>query len=315
MPHKVFIDGREGTTGLKIFERLRRRKDIALIEIEPSLRKNAEARLARMGEADITFLCLPDAASLEIVNLAEKNGGKCRILDTSTAFRTSERWVYGLPELNREQSEKISAADRVSVPGCHATGFILLAKPLIDNGIAPREYPFSCHSLTGYSGGGKKMIAEYEASGRTERLRAPAQYALSQEHKHLPEMQMMSGAETPIVFNPIVAGYFNGMLVTLPLHRRLLKKEASLKDLRLMYREYYENRPMIRVVEEGWESEDGILPANEMAGKDGLEILVYGQDDRIVLAARYDNLGKGASGAAAQCMNIMLGLPENVGLV
>ncbi|MDR1573307.1 MAG: N-acetyl-gamma-glutamyl-phosphate reductase [Clostridiales Family XIII bacterium] len=311
MKHKIFIDGREGTTGLKIFERFVARADIELLHLAETERKDLRSRLARMSEADISFLCLPDEASREIVAAADEAGVETRVIDASGAFRTSPAWVYGLPELTRDQGDKIKAAPRVAVPGCHPTGFLLIARPLIDAGVLAADYPFSCCSVTGYSGGGKKMIAEYE---RRSDLKAPRQYGLSQAHKHLPEFESFSGAKAPVLFNPIVSDYYSGMLVSVPLHRRLFQQKARLRELYELFAARYEGRPLIKVIEPGHESDDGFLAADAMAGRNDLEILFCGQGDRIVIAARYDNLGKGASGAAIQCMNLMLGLPEAYGL-
>jgi N-acetyl-gamma-glutamyl-phosphate reductase len=312
MKHKIFIDGREGTTGLKIFERFAARSDIEILEIAETERKNLQSRLARMSEAEIAFLCLPDEASREIVAAASEAGVGTRVIDTSTAFRTSPDWVYGLPELTRDQGDRIRAAERVAVPGCHPTGFILIARPLIDAGVLDADYPFSCHSVTGHSGGGKAMIAEY---GRRNDLKAPRQYGLSQAHKHLPEFERYSGARAPVLFNPIVSDYYSGMLVSVPLHRRLFRKKARLRELHELFAARYAGCPLIRIVEPGRESDDGFLAADAMAGRNDLELLFYGRDDRIMIAARYDNLGKGASGAAMQCMNLMLGLPEAYGIL
>jgi N-acetyl-gamma-glutamyl-phosphate reductase len=311
MKHKIFIDGREGTAGLRIFERFAGRDDAELLEIAEDARKDVGSRLARMAEAEITFLCLPDEASREIVAAAEEAGVGTRVIDASTAFRTSPEWVYGLPELTPGQTERIAAARRVAVPGCHPTGFILIARPLIDAGLLDADYPFSCHSVTGYSGGGKKLIAEY---ARRDDIKSPRQYGLSQTHKHLPEFEGFSGARAPVLFNPIVSDYYSGMLVSVPLHRRLFRKKARLRELYEFFAAYYRDRPLVKTIEPGRESDDGFLAADALAGRDDLEILFYGRDDYIMIAARYDNLGKGASGAAIQCMNLMLGLPEECGL-
>lgn len=311
MTFKVFIDGQEGTTGLKIRKRFQERKDLELLAISEEDRKNPAARLDRMKEADVTFLCLPDTASREIV---EKAAPDMRILDTSTAHRTNKDWVYGLPELQEGQRERIKFSNRVAVPGCHATGFILLTKPLVALGITPKDYPFTCQSITGYSGGGKSMIAQYESNQREAALDSPRMYGLSQHHKHLPEMKAMVGLEHPPVFSPTAADYFSGMLVTIPLHARTLSKKISLEDLQKVFAEYYGNQKMIRVMGTDENPEDGFLASNSLTDRDNLEIYVLGHDEQIVLAARYDNLGKGASGAAIQCMNIMLGLPEETGL-
>jgi N-acetyl-gamma-glutamyl-phosphate reductase len=311
MKYKIFIDGREGATGLKIFERFSARPELELVEIDPDMRKDVRSRLHCMSEADLTFLCLPDDASREIVAATETAGVKTRVIDTSTAFRTSKDWVYGMPELEPGRRALIASADRVAAPGCHATGFILIARPLISEGIVGADYPFTCHSITGFSGGGKQMIADY---GRRS-LPAPRQYGITQTHKHLPEMQAASGATSPILFNPTVANYYSGMLVTVPLHGFLFMKKAGPQELYEMYRDYYGDCPMIKTVAPGEESQDGFLQADALADRNELELLFYGNSERVVVAARFDNLGKGSSGTAMQCMNIMLGLPETAGLI
>ena len=308
---KVFIDGSAGTTGLKIFERFQSRPDLELLTISEADRKNLDARIARICEADISFLCLPDDASREI---CEKLPRGVRLLDTSTAHRTRPDWVYGLPELSPATRAAIADADRVAVPGCHATGFITLVAPLVSMGIAAPDYPFTAHSITGYSGGGKKMIAAYEVPDRPGTYDSPRQYALGQRHKHLPEMQKIAGLAYPPIFNPIVADFFSGMVVTVPLHTRLLAKKMTPAEVAEAMAGYYAGQRFIRVHPWGETPEDGTLDANSLAGTNNLEIFVFGTDEQIVLASRFDNLGKGASGAAVQCMNIMLGLPEDTGL-
>jgi N-acetyl-gamma-glutamyl-phosphate reductase len=311
MKHKIFIDGREGTTGLKIRDRFAARADIELLAIADADRKDLGSRLARIAEAEIAILCLPDEASREIATAVLAAGVRTRLIDASGAFRTAPDRVYGLPELTPGQGERIGAAQRVAVPGCHATGFILIARPLIEAGITDADYPFSFSSVTGYSGGGKQMIDDY---ARRADGGAPRQYGLSQTHKHMPEIEAFSGARAPVLFNPIVSGYYSGMLVSVPLHRRLFRRKARLRELYELFAERYADCPLIETVEPGRESDDGFLAANARAGRDDLELLFYGSDDRIMIAARYDNLGKGASGAAIQCMNRMLGLPEVCGL-
>lgn len=312
MGYKIFIDGQEGTTGLKIRKRLQERKDLELLLIAEEDRKELEARLDLIRRADISFLCLPDAVSKEIAGLAPHGQ---RILDTSTAHRIDQNWVYGFPELTPIQSERIGNSDRVAVPGCHATGFIALVKPLTALNIIDKDYPLACHSITGYSGGGKKMIAQYEENGRDHSLKGPRQYGLFQNHKHLPEMQVMTEIGSPPAFHPIVADYYSGMLVTVPLFTRLMKKKRSPSELREEFEEYYQGRPLIRVRKFDQKPADGFMNAGALADTDMLEIHIMGNEEQITLMARYDNLGKGASGAAIQCMNIMLGLPEETGLV
>lgn len=308
---KVFIDGSAGTTGLKIFERFQNRADLELLTIPEADRKNLDARVAKVCEADISFLCLPDAASREI---CEQLPQTARLLDTSTAHRTLPDWVYGLPELSKERRAAVAAANRVAVPGCHATGFITLAAPLVSMGIAAPDYPFTAHSVTGYSGGGKSMIAAYEAEDRPNTYDSPRQYALGQKHKHLPEMQKIAGLAYPPVFNPIVADYFSGMVVTVPLHTRLLQKPMAPEDVTKAFADYYGGQRFIHVMPYGQLPEDGTMDANSLAGTNDLEIYIVGTAEQIVLISRFDNLGKGASGAAVQCMNLMLGLPEDTGL-
>ena len=308
---KVFIDGSAGTTGLKIFERFQNRADLELLTIPEADRKNLDARIAKVCEADISFLCLPDAASREI---CEQLPQTARLLATSTAHRTLPDWVYGLPELSKERRAAVAAANRVAVPGCHATGFITLAAPLVSMGIAAPDYPFTAHSVTGYSGGGKSMIAAYEAEDRPDTYDSPRQYALGQKHKHLPEMQKIAGLAYPPVFNPIVADYFSGMVVTVPLHTRLLQKPMTPEDVTKAFADYYGSQRFIHVMPYGQLPEDGTMDANSLAGTNDLEIYIVGTAEQIVLISRFDNLGKGASGAAVQCMNLMLGLPEDPGL-
>ena len=308
---KVFIDGSAGTTGLKIFERFQNRADLELLTIPEADRKNLDARIAKVCEADISFLCLPDAASREI---CEQLPQTVRLLDTSTAHRTLPDWVYGLPELSKERRAAVAAANRVAVPGCHATGFITLAAPLVSMGIAAPDYPFTAHSVTGYSGGGKSMIAAYEAEDRPNTYDSPRQYALGQKHKHLPEIQKIAGLAYPPVFNPIVADYFSGMVVTVPLHMRLLQKPMTPEDVTKAFADYYGSQRFIHVMPYGQLPEDGTMDANSLAGTNDLEIYIVGTAEQIVLISRFDNLGKGASGAAVQCMNLMLGLPEDTGL-
>lgn len=312
MSYKIFIDGQDGTTGLKIRKRLQGREDLELLTIAEEERKNPVARLERMRQADISFLCLPDAASREIV---EKAGPDLRVLDTSTAHRTDTNWVYGFPELSKIQRKKIREANRVAVPGCHATGFISLVKPLISLKLIDTDYPLACHSITGYSGGGKSMIARYEEENRDGSLNSPRQYGLDQNHKHLAEMIAVTGIGYAPIFHPIVADYYSGMLVTISLHNRLMGKKLKPAALRQELAEYYHDQPVIKVRQAGEKPANGFMAADMLSETDGLEIYVLGNEEQITLMAGYDNLGKGASGAAIQCMNIMLDLPETKGLV
>ena len=303
---KVFIDGSAGTTGLRIHERLSGRKDIDLIAIPEELRKDIKAREDAINAADIAFFCLPDAAAVEAASLVH---GSTAVIDTSTAHRTHPAWDYGFPEL-KGRREKVASSKRVANPGCHASGFISLVEPLVRAGIIPPELKLSCFSLTGYSGGGKKMIAEYEAPDRSPLLSAPRQYALGQQHKHLKEMTLISGLENAPVFCPIVADYYSGMEVTVPLFRKDIK--GSMEDIKEVYREYYSSG---LVHFEADDPEGGLLSGAALSGRDDMEIRVAGCDERILLISRFDNLGKGASGAAIQNMNLILGLDEKTGLV
>lgn len=305
---KVYIDGSAGTTGLRIRERFAGREDVELLTLPEELRKDPAARAAQMNASDITFLCLPDAAAVEAVDLI--TDPRVKVLDTSTAHRTQPGWCYGFPELSPSHREALRTASRVAVPGCHASGFNALVYPLIAGGIASADYPFVCYSVTGYSGGGKKMIAEYEGAERDPELDSPRQYGVTQQHKHLREMKAIPGLAAEPIFAPIVADYYSGMTVSVPLFGRLLEKPMTVDALREYYREYYAGQPLVTVAEET----PSYIGANNLSGHDRMEIMVSGNDDRILLAARFDNLGKGASGAAVQCMNLMLGLDETTGL-
>ena len=311
MKPKVYIDGSEGTTGLRINERLEPRGDIELLRIDPALRKDAAARSALINEADIVFLCLPDAAAREAVTLAASDS--TRIIDASTAHRVAPGWAYGFPELSPAHREAIVTGARIANPGCHATGFISLVYPLVAAGLLPADAVIPCFSLTGYSGGGKKMIAQYEAEGRDAELDAPRLYGLTQAHKHLPEMQKVCGLTRAPLFTPIVADYYAGMLVSVQLDASQLNGGATVERLRACYADHYAGSKLIRVLPADAAS-SGFLAANARAQWDGLEILVTGNDDRMVVSARFDNLGKGASGAAIQSMNLMLGCDEATGL-
>ncbi|MDR2156861.1 MAG: N-acetyl-gamma-glutamyl-phosphate reductase [Clostridiales Family XIII bacterium] len=316
MGYKVFIDGGSGTTGLKLEQVLGRRADVELLGIAPGKRKDVEARLGKMSEADISFLCLPDAESAAI---AERVPADARLIDASTHHRIHAGWVYGLPELNGGQRARLQTANRVALPGCHATGFILLVRPLIDAGLVGADYPFAVHSVTGYSGGGKGMIAQYAADRRKDRerdpLRAPRQYAMTQQHKHLPEMTKMAGLSEEPIFVPHVADYYSGLSMVVPLRRRLLAEGATAGDVRRAIEDRYREEPFIGVAPADADPEAGYLSAGAMSGRNDAEIFVAGNAERIILVARYDNLGKGASGAGVQCMNIMLGIPEERGLL
>ncbi len=304
---KVFIDGSAGTTGLRIHERLQDRTDIQLILLTEENRKDASARKAALNEADVAFLCLPDAAAVEAVSFIENPN--TAVIDTSTAHRTAEGWVYGFAELPG-QREKIKTAKRIANPGCHASGFNALVSPLTHAGIIPADALLTCFSLTGYSGGGKKMIAEYEDAERDMLLDAPRQYALSQMHKHLPETRHVCSLQKAPVFCPIVGAFYSGMEVTVPLF--LSQINGSAADIRAIYKNLYTG-PIVHYREQADES--GFMSANALADKDCMEISVCGNEERILLTARFDNLGKGASGAAIQNMNILLGTDETCGLI
>ncbi len=303
---KIFIDGSAGTTGLRIAERLGARQDIELLPISEEQRKDTAARRALLNQADIVFLCLPDDAAREAVSLLENPDTV--VIDTSTAHRTADGWVYGFPELTG-QREKLKSAKRIANPGCHASGFIALAAPLIEVGVLSKDAKLSCFSLTGYSGGGKKMIAQYEAEARDVLLDAPRMYGLNQSHKHLPEMAKLCGLESAPIFCPIVAPFYAGMEVTIPLFAGDVDADAA--AIRAIYRDYYQ-MGLVHLAE--GTDEGGFLSAGAFAGRDDMEVSVYGNGDRILLVSRFDNLGKGASGAAIQNMNIVLGLDEAAGL-
>lgn len=314
MKIKVFIDGREGTTGLRINERFAEREDVELLSIDPDRRKDTEERKRLINQSDITFLCLPDDAARESVSLIEND--RVRVIDTSTAHRTEEGWAYGFPELSEGHRRRIAEGKRVAVPGCHATGFISLIYPIVSAGILPADYPVSAFSLTGYSGGGKKMIAEYEGQERDETLKAPREYALSQQHKHLKEMKKLTGLKREPLFSPIVADYYSGMAVSVPLYGELLNKERTPEGLRQFLADFYHGQQFIQVMPVGAEAQlhGSMLAGNGCSGWDGLRIFVTGNEERILLSAQFDNLGKGASGAAIQCLNVMLGCEEDKGL-
>lgn len=303
--YKVFIDGSAGTTGLRINERLSSRSDIELIRLPEELRKDPEARRDALNSADIAFLCLPDAAAVEAVSMVvNKNTA---IIDTSTAHRTADGWEYGFAELTGRR-EKIAASKRIANPGCHASGFVSLVEPLVGEGIIAKNSLLTCFSLTGYSGGGKKMIAQYEEESRDASLDSPAMYANGQSHKHLPEMLRICGLENLPVFCPIVAPFYSGMQVTVPLFKSQISGTAE--DIKAVYREYYKSG-LVRFI---GSDTTASLYSNAYSGRDDMQITVSGNEERILLVSRFDNLGKGASGAAIQNMNIIMGVPEETGL-
>lgn len=314
--HKIFIDGREGTTGLEIHERLKDRSDLELLQIPSEARKDPAVRRDYVNAADVVVTCLPDAAAKETVAMIEND--RTRVLDPSTAFRTHPDFVYGVPELGRDQRDAISKARRVSNPGCHAVGFVSLLYPLVKLGAVPRDYPVTAFSLTGYSGGGRKMIEDYEASSeeRRKQLVAPRPYALSLQHKHIPEMQKVTGLATAPFFEPVVSSFYRGMLVSVPLYARLLDKPRSATELHALLAAHYEGERFVRVMPFGGDGhlDGGQLDATLCNHTNRLEIFVFGNDSQALLVARLDNLGKGASGSAVQNLNLMLGADEGLGL-
>ena len=308
---KVFIDGSAGTTGLRIRERLSRRGDLELVILPEELRKDTEARRKALNEADVAFLCLPDAAAIEAVELV--SNPETVIIDTSTAHRTADGWEYGFPELEGRR-ERIAAAKRIADPGCHASGFIALIEPLVRKRLVTVNERFCAFSLTGYSGGGKKMIADYETAGTNLHI-GGRQYALGQKHKHLPEMAKICGLVNEPCFSPIVVPHLSGMEVTVQLFASQLREPGTtFERIKDVYREYYGGDGLVKFVDDAASAEGGFLSSAALSGRDDMEISVYGNDERMVLVSRFDNLGKGASGAAIQNMNIVLGVAENEGL-
>ena len=307
---KVYIDGQSGTTGLQIYDRIGARDDLELLRIDDDKRHDVDERRRFINAADVVFLCLPDDGAREAVSLVE-NPDTC-IIDASTAHRTADGWTYGFPELSHEQREAITTSKRIANPGCHATGLISTTAPLVRMGIVPADYPVTCYSITGYSGGGKKMIASYEAESRPEILDAPGIYGLSLSHKHLPEMQKVAGLDYPPVFMPVVDDYYKGMATTIMLQSRLLEGTPGAEEICARLQGYYADEHFVTVLPFGTNA--STLYANELAGTNYLRIIVCGNEERISVTALFDNLGKGASGAAVQNMNIVLGLDETTGL-
>ena len=308
MKPKIYIDGKEGTTGLQIYERLGSREDIELLLIDEAKRKDPVERAKLMNAADVVFLCLPDAAAVEAVTLVENPA--TRIIDASTAHRTNPDWVYGFAEIGNR--EAIKTATRIANPGCHATGFISSAAPLVKLGILGADYPLTCYSLTGYSGGGKKLIAEYEDENRDPRHDSHRIYGLNLKHKHLPEMQAVCGLTSKPVFVPILGDFYKGMATTIMLRRDMLAKDMSGEEIREALADFYAGQKFVSVAPYG--GDESVLYASAMAGKDNLKLEVTGNDEQILVTALFDNLGKGASGAAVQNMNIALGFDEAAGL-
>ena len=311
MKKRVYIDGQSGTTGLQIFDRIGAREDLELMKIAEDKRHDIEERRKFLNEADIVFLCLPDDAAKESVSLIENENVK--VIDASTAHRTNDDWVYGYPELSKAQREKIANAKRVANPGCHATGSIATIAPLRRMDILPADYPLTIYSLTGYSGGGKKMIADYESEERDIKLSSPCIYGRSLKHKHVPEITKVCGLDLTPAFLPVVDDYYKGMATTVMLHSKLMKGRPTAHEVWESLKGYYQDEHFVRVMDFEEEKPANIY-ANKLAGTNDLEIYVYGYEDLIGVTALFDNLGKGASGAAVQNMNIMLGLDEKTGL-
>lgn len=307
---KVFIDGKEGTTGLKIFERFENRSDIELLLIDSDKRKDAAERAKLINESDITFLCLPDQAAVEAVSLVKND--KTKIIDASTAHRTLDGWAYGFPELSDDFRRRIRESNRIAVPGCYASGFNSIVYPLIKSGFVDRDYDIVCYALSGYTGAGKKGIAQYEDENRDTELDSPRLYALTQEHKHLKEMKAISGLSKFPIFSPVICDYPRGMVVCIALYTDRMNKKYTVDDIYEMMSAHYEGSPIVKVRRPGYTT--GMIGSNNFAQRDDMEIEINGNADRILITSRFDNLGKGASGAAIQCMNIATGIDETTGL-
>ena len=314
MSTQIFIDGQAGTTGLRIRQRLERRQDLELITLPEEARKNLDARRSAIQSSDITFLCLPDAAAKEAVTLA--GDSNVRIIDASTAHRTNPDWAYGFPELSAAHREKICRAKRVAVPGCYASGFASLVYPMVQTGLLPRDYPVQCFAVSGYSGGGKAMIAEMESPDRVPELDSPRFYGLANNHKHLPEMQQISGLSKKPMFTPIVDDFYNGMLVCIPIQADILGHSLPPEQVHEMFQKHYADANFVNVMplDTPDEMTKRKLTCSDLRDTNQMEIFVFGDDRQLLLCSRLDNLGKGASGAAVQCMNLMLGLDERTGL-
>ena len=307
---KVFIDGSQGTTGLKIESRLNSRDDIELMKIDKSMRKNIDAREQMINSADVAILCLPDAASREAVSLITSDHVK--IIDTSTAHRTEPDWAYGFPELDKCFREKIKTSNRIAIPGCYASGFSAIVYPLVKKGIIAPDYPITCYAISGYTGAGKNGIAQYEFVDRNRELDAPRQYALSQEHKHLKEMTSIPNLTRVPFFAPHICDYRYGMVVSIPIFADMMEKKMTPAELQEFFTQHYEGEKLIKVRDLGHSG--NMIGANNFAKRDDMEIEINGNNDRILITTRFDNLGKGASGAAMQCLNLALGLEETKGL-
>lgn len=315
MSVKVYIDGQEGTTGLKILERFKDRNDIELLRISEDKRKDSAERARLINMSDYTFLCLPDDAAREAVSFVYND--KVRIIDASTAHRTNPDWAYGFPELSPQHREKIRTSNRVAVPGCYASGFASIVYPLVKNNVIPDDFPVFAYATSGYSGAGKKAIAVYEGSDKPEEFNSPRQYALSQQHKHLPEMKAVSGLKFTPMFNPMVCDYFSGMVVSVPIQTRMLGSSVTAESVHDMYAKHYDGAKMVEVMPlmPADEQKSFFLASNTLSGQNKMQVFVFGNDEQILLCSRLDNLGKGASGAAVQCLNIMMGIDETTGLV
>ncbi len=307
---KIFIDGKDGTTGLKIYKRFESRNDIELLLIDPEKRKDAKQRSRLINESDITFLCLPDAAAVEAVSFVENDNVK--IIDTSTAHRTLDGWAYGFAELSSEHRRKIELSNRIAVPGCYASGFNSIVYPLVKNKFISNDYDIVCFALSGYTGAGKKGIAQYEDESRSSELDSPRLYALTQQHKHLKEMKAISMLSKEPVFSPVICDYPQGMVVNISLFTDKMNRKYTKKDIYEMFSEHYAESALVKVRPLGYT--EGMIASNAFAQRDDMEIEINGNDDRIVITSRFDNLGKGASGAAIQCMNIAMGIDEKTGL-
>lgn len=316
MTTKVFVDGQEGTTGLKIFEYLSARRDVEILRIDDARRKDVEERRRLINASDVTFLCLPDVASRESVSLVDSDNHRTVMIDASTAFRTQDDWAYGLPELMPAQRERLRTAKRIAVPGCHASAFLLAMKPLVSSGLVSADFPAHAYSITGYSGGGKKMIAEFEAGGNAK-LMSPRPYALGLTHKHLPEMAVRSELKRAPIFTPIVGNFLKGLAVTTYFSPEQLTRATKPQDVQSLFAEYYANEPFVRVLPFNAESnlDDGFFDVQANNDTNRVDLFVFGNDERFVTVARLDNLGKGASGAAIQCMNLAIGADEDAGLI
>lgn len=315
MSVKVYIDGQEGTTGLKILERFEGRNDIELLRISEDKRKDSAERARLINMSDYTFLCLPDDAAREAVSFVDND--KVRIIDASTAHRTNPDWAYGFPELSAQHREKIRTSNRVAVPGCYASGFSSIVYPLVKNNVIPDDFPVFAYATSGYSGAGKKAIAIYEGNEKPEEFNSPRQYALSQQHKHLPEMKAVSSLKFTPMFNPMVCDYFSGMVVSVPIQTRMLGSSVTAKSIHDMYAKHYDGAKMVEVMPlmSADEQKSFFLASNTLSGQNKIQVFVFGNDEQILLCSRLDNLGKGASGAAVQCLNIMMGIDETTGLV